>query len=103
MRLIRCFNESRQSLPNAANFLAAGFEDSRRFKDLHRKPANHDHAVKLKLPDDFLGCKFRVSFRREIIRRHEARCRPAQDERAGTLMRGDGRAPMSRPALVGHD
>jgi hypothetical protein len=33
------------------------FEDSRRFKDLHRKPANRHHAVNLKLPDDFFGGK----------------------------------------------
>src|ERR1700722_19583661 len=57
----------------------------------------------LKFPDDFFGREFGFRLGRKIIRGHEAGCRLAQDETAGLPIRGYGRAPISRPALVSHN
>jgi hypothetical protein len=57
----------------------------------------------LEFPDDFFGREFGFCLGRGIIRRHEAGCRLAPDESAGLSIRGYGRAPMSRPALVSHN
>jgi hypothetical protein len=57
----------------------------------------------LKFPDDFFGCKFGIGLGRGIIRRHEARSRPAPDEEPGMRMRGYGCAPVPRSALVGNN
>ena len=57
----------------------------------------------LEFPDDFFGREFGFRLGRGIIRRHEAGCRLAPDESAGLSIRGYGRAPMSRPALVSHN
>src|ERR1700722_13571787 len=57
----------------------------------------------LEFPDHLFRSQFGFRLGPKIIRGHEARCRPAQDESAGLSIRGDGRAPLSRPALIGHN
>jgi hypothetical protein len=54
-------------------------------------------------PDEFFGREFGLRLGCVIIRRHEAGCRIAAGGNAGLLDRRYGRAPMSRPALVGHN
>ena len=56
-----------------------------------------------KFPDDFFGCKLGIRLGHRIIRRHEASCRLASDEKSGMRIRGYGRAPMPRSALVGNN
>src|SRR5712664_2022848 len=57
----------------------------------------------LKFPDDFFGCKLGLRLGRVIIRRHEASCRLASDEKSGMRMRRYSRAPVPRSALVGNN
>jgi hypothetical protein len=57
----------------------------------------------LEFSDDFFGGKLGIRLGRKIIRGHDARYRLALDEGAGLPMRGYGRAPMPRPALVGNN
>jgi len=54
-------------------------------------------------PDDFFGREFGFRLGRGIIRRHETGCCLAPDESAGLSIRGYGRAPMSRSALVSNN
>src|SRR5260370_29261685 len=58
---------------------------------------------RLKFPDDFFGCKLGLGLGLVIIRRHEAGGRLAPDEKSGMRIRGYGRSPMSRSALVGNN
>jgi hypothetical protein len=60
-------------------------------------------ALTLQFPDHLLGCKLGVRFGLEIIRRHEASCRLASDEKSGMRMRRYSRAPAPRSALVGNN
>jgi hypothetical protein len=57
----------------------------------------------LEFPDDFFGREFGFCLGRGIIRGHETGCRLAPDESAGLSIRGYGRAPMSRSALVSNN
>jgi hypothetical protein len=57
----------------------------------------------LKFPDDFFGRQPGVGLGREIIRGHDTGYRLALDGSAGLPMRGYGRAPIPRSALVGNN
>jgi hypothetical protein len=62
-----------------------------------------DGRRRLELPDDLFGRKPGIRLGRKIVWGHDARYRLAEHEGAGWPMRGYGRAPMPRPALVGNN
>jgi hypothetical protein len=56
-----------------------------------------------KFLNELLGCKRGIRLRCVIIRRNKAGSRPAPDKKSGMRIRGYGRSPMPRTALVRHD